>query len=213
MSESQSIEKQTYDQFIEKLKAGDDAGAKDLLVGKFANGADYAGEILLFYIYENFDLDLVMFKAVHYGCEQTFEEIKAKLSILAEEDGCPHQLSAAEIYFVQVDQRSNLGDEALADKIANGMIPDLWPIPGDLSSYGIPSRTCDIPFDTNKVIFAEVQNLSLLKETSLEVLVKVDVAKNGAADLSEGRERLSPEEFGDRSRDPESMTLVYNLES
>ncbi|MBC8148708.1 MAG: hypothetical protein H8E96_03415 [Verrucomicrobiaceae bacterium] len=212
MSERQSIEKQTYDQFIEKLKAGDDVGAKDLLVGKFGNGSDYAGESLLFYVYEHFDLVLVMFKAGHYRCEQTFEEIKAKLSVLAEEDGCHHLLSATEIYFVQVDQMSNLGDVALADKIASGMIPDLWPIPGDLNSFGIPSRsTWDISFDTNKVIFAEVQNLSLLKETSLEVLVKVDVATNGAGDLS--GERLSPEEFGDRSRNPEMMTLVYNLES
>jgi hypothetical protein len=212
MSENESIEQKTYNQFMEKLKGGDDAGAKDLLLGNFPDGGDWAGESLLSYVYENFDLDLVMFKAVHYGCGQTFEEIKARLVELAEENGCPNYFSAAEIYFVQVDQMSNLGDQALADKIANGMIPDLWPISGDFNSFGIPSRTCDIPFDTSKVIFEEVQNLSVLNETSLEVLVKVDVATNGATDLNEGRERLSPEEFGDRSRDPKSMTLVYNLE-
>lgn len=133
--------------------------------------------------------------------------------MLSNPDGCHHLLSPAEIYFVQLDQMSNLGDDvALADKIASGMIPDLWPIPGDLNSFGRPSRsTWDISFDTNKVIFEEVQNLSLLNETSLEVLVKVDVATNEAGDLS--GERLSPEEFGDRSRNPEMMTLVYNLES
>ena len=114
MSEDETIEQKTYNRFMEKLKSGDDAGAKDLLLGNFPDGGDWAGESLLSYVYENFDLDLVMFKAVHYGCGQTFEEIKAKLSALAEEDGCPNNFSAEEIYFVQLDQMSNLGDQALA---------------------------------------------------------------------------------------------------
>ena len=105
--------------------------------------------------------------------------------------------------------------QALADKIANGMIPDLWPIPGDPWNFGVPSRTCDLPFDSNKLIYEELQNLSVMTETTLEVLVKVDVIPGELPRhrLVEGRERLSPEEFGDRSRNHESMTLVYNLES
>jgi hypothetical protein len=213
MSENQSREQQIYDEFIEKLKSGDDAAAKALLIGKFGDGTDYAGETLLSYVYDNFSLDLLLFQAVHFTCAQTFVEIKAKLSAIAEEDGSPNYFSAEEIYFVQLDQMSNLGDQALADKIANGMVPDLWPIPGDLRNFGVPSRTCDVPFDSNKLIYEELQNLSSMTETTLEVLVKVDVVPNGASDLNEGRERVSPEEFGDRSRNHESMTLVYNLES
>ena len=213
MSENQPTEQQIYDQFIEKLKSGDDAAAKELLIGKFADGTDYAGETLLTYIWDNSSLDLFLFQAIHFACAQTFDEIKAKLSAIAEEDGSPNYFSAEEIYFEQLDQMSNLDDQALADKIANGMIPDLWPIPGDPWNFGVPSRTCDVPFDSNKLIYEELQNLSSMSETTLEVLVKVDVVPNGASGLNEGRERVSPEEFGDRSRNHESMTLVYNLES
>ena len=85
-------------------------------------------EKLFSYVYDNFSLDLLLFQAIHFACAQTFDEIKAKLSAIAEEDGSPNYFSAEEIYFVQLDQMSNLGDQALADKIANGMVPDLWPI-------------------------------------------------------------------------------------
>ena len=56
-------------------------------------------------------------------------------------------------------------------------------------------------------------NQNLVCYTIMEVLVKVDVIPGDLPRhmLVEGRERLSPEEFGDRSRDHESMTLVYNL--
>ena len=79
MSETESIEQKTCNQFIEKLKEGNCAGALELLVRKFPGGSGYAGEDLLLFITHNFSLDLVMFQALHYGCEGTFDEIKNKI--------------------------------------------------------------------------------------------------------------------------------------
>ena len=46
--------------------------------------------------YDNFSLDLLLFQAIHFACVQTFDEIKAKLSAIAEEDGSPNYFSAEE---------------------------------------------------------------------------------------------------------------------
>ena len=215
MSETESIEQKTCNQFIEKLKEGNCAGALELLVRKFPGGSGYAGEDLLLFITHNFSLDLVMFQAAHYGCEGTFDEIKNKILAVEDEDGFPHSFSADEIYFVLLDQMANLGDQALAGQIAEGTVPDLWPIPGDPTSFGIPSRTCDIQLNLREVHFGEIKGLTSLKEGTFEVVIKKNAfGSEGQADgpgLNQGNERITPEEFGDRSRDPDSMTLVYNL--
>ena len=52
-------------------------------------------------------------------------------------------------------------------------------------------------------------------EGTFEIVIKKNAfSSEGQADgpgLNQGNERITPEEFGDRSRDPDSMTLVYNL--
>jgi hypothetical protein len=213
MSENELIEQQTYDQFMEKLKGGDDS-AEVLLLSKFPEGSHYAGLNLLEYIFETQLPDLLMFEAIHYGCENAFEAIKAKFAEVAEEDGFPPNLNANEIFFVSCEMMSNLEDQALSDQIAGGMVPDLWPVPDHPDVFGVPSRTifASIPFNPNNLNFDELQNLTKLNDDCLEVVVKVGVTTDGTGSFDD-IERLTPDEFGERSRDSQFMTLVYEFES
>lgn len=189
---------------MDKMKAGDDAGALEILKTKFAEGSDYAGEDLFVYINDCCSPTPVLFLSVHYGCQSTFEVMKKAMQGF---DG--YSDDAAELYFVRPDEYSNLGDDqALADQIANGMVPDLWPLPGDSNCFGIPSRTYEWSIDIDNVNFEEIRNRTVLKDNKLEVLVSEEVIKSESMMSSE---RLSPDEFGDRSRKPDMMTLVYNV--
>jgi len=189
---------------MDRMKAGDDAGALEILKTKFAAGTDYAGEDLFVYMNDCCSPIPVLFLSIHYGCQSTFEAMK---EVMQGDDG--YSDDAGELYFVQRDQYSNLGDDqALADQIANGMVPDLWPLPGDSNCFGVPSRTYGWLIDIDNVNFEEIRNLTVLKDNKLEVLVSEEVVKRESIIDSE---RLGPDEFGERSRRADMMTLVYNV--
>jgi hypothetical protein len=203
-------EKNAYRQFIDQLKIGDDKGALDTLCKRFTEG-NYIGADLFVYLSDNCLTDALLFLAIHYRCETTFNELKKKMQTKAEGDPC--YLNVNGIYCVKLDQMSNLGDPALADQVANGMVPDLWPVPDDPNSFGVPSKCFagEVEFDLQEVNYSDVT--SSIKGKILESLVKVNVVTDyGRETLNESIERLTPEEFGDRSRDPNFMTLVYCFE-
>ncbi|MEJ6701969.1 MAG: hypothetical protein QNL01_13520 [Akkermansiaceae bacterium] len=195
--------------FMDRMKASDDAGALKALESKFPEGSDYAGEDLFVYINDCGSPIPVLFLSIHYGCQSTFEALK---EVMQGELFDGYSDDASELYFVQRDQYSNLGDDqALADQIANGMVPDLWPVPDDPNCFGVPSRTYGWSIDIDNVNFDEIRNLTVLKDDKLEALVSEEVVKSESI-ISTEVERLAPDEFGDRSRRSDMMTLVYKVE-
>lgn len=209
---NENIEETTYTTFMDSLREGNDQAALQALSNKFPDGADYAGDDLFVYLTDNYNPVTVLFLAIHYGCQATFEDLKQKMLKSAEENEDTPYIGEHGIYYVMLDELSNLGDPELADKIAKGMVPDLWPVTDEPSCFGIPCRAEEVEANFNALNYNEVRNFTVLKENTLEALVPLELAANGTTDLNQGRERLTPEEFGDRSRDHSNMTVVFNLE-
>jgi len=209
MSENQSKEQQIYDQFIEKLKSGDDAAAKDILVGRVPEGADYAGEEFLTYLTDECDPMLVLFLSIHYGCESVFNLLKKQLELVAVKDGY-NPCIAQTIYFLMQEQLTNLNDPQLAEQVARGEVHDLWPCEHAPHDFCYPCRqTGDVEVELDALNFSSLRDSTSLKEGNLEF--------DGSGFVSSGLhteyERLSPEEWGDRSRVSGDITVVYSLET
>ena len=209
MSENQSKEQQIYDQFIEKLKSGDDAAAKDILVGRVPEGADYAGEEFLTYLTDECDPMLVLFLSIHYGCESVFNLLKKQLELVAVKDGY-NPCIAQTIYFLMQEQLTNLNDPQFAEQVARGEVHDLWPCEHAPHDFCYPCRqTGDVEVELDALNFSSLRDSTSLKEGNLEF--------DGSGFVSSGLhteyERLSPEEWGDRSRVSGDITVVYSLET
>lgn len=202
-----------FQEFMSKMTAGEDTAAVALLDKEFSEGADYSGATLLDFLTDNSDLVKVMFQAIHFGCRDIFERLREVLVAQAGESGFPPEICAEAIYYVKLDDYSNLGDEALAKHIASGSAPDLWPIPDERFCFGIPSRSwsSDFGFNPSVINFDEAQSGTKLEGQTLEIVLPIAALVNGREDLNSNSERLTPEEFGNRSRNSEHLTLVCNI--
>jgi hypothetical protein len=200
-------------EFISKMTAGDDSAAVFLLDKEFSEDADYSGATLVVFLADNSNLVKVLFQAIHFGCREIFGRLRDVLLAQARESGFPPEICAEAIYYVKLDDYSNLGDEALAEHIASGSAPDLWPIPDQPLYFGIPSRAWSegIGFDPTVIYFDEAQSSTKLEGKTLEIVLPISVLVTGREGLDSESERLTPEEFGDRSRHSEHLTLVCNV--
>jgi len=211
---SNTEEESAYYELIAKLAAGDDTAAAALLEREFSGDSVYSGTNLFVYITDNFDPVKILFQAAYHECRECFEKLRQALVNSASEDGCPPLMLADEIYFVKLESYTNLGDQALAERIASGSVPDLWPVPDDAYSFGIPSRSSSsgvdgLGFSPDIIDFDDMRRGMRLVGNSLEVTLPIEVLTNG---MNIESERLNPDEFGDRSRDSRLFTAVFSVE-